>query len=86
MDLLLIVYHVNTKSRKMITIVDPHIKIDDAWDVYKEAKDASFFVVNKDKGDYDGWCWPGSSMWIDTLSDKARQWWGGRFAFHAYIL
>lgn len=46
-------------GRKMITISDPHIKKDDGYQIYSEAKSHGYFVKTKDGADYEGWCWPG---------------------------
>lgn len=43
----------------MVTIVDPHIKRDDSYEVSREAKAQQMFVKNKDGSDFEGWCWPG---------------------------
>jgi len=51
--------NVASKGRKMVTIVDPHLKSDGNYRVFQEAKDKGYYVKNKDGGDYDGWCWPG---------------------------
>ncbi len=48
-------------GRKMITISDPHIKKDDGYHIYAEAKSRGYFVKTKDGADYEGWCWPGST-------------------------
>jgi alpha 1,3-glucosidase len=44
----------------MVTIIDPHIKRDDAYHVKKMASEKQLFVRNKDGQEYDGWCWPGT--------------------------
>ncbi len=46
-------------GRKMVTISDPHIKKDDGYQIYAEAKSRGYFVKTKDGSDYEGWCWPG---------------------------
>ena len=46
-------------GRKMVTIVDPHIRRDDEYYVYKQAVTAGHLVHNKDGAVYEGWCWPG---------------------------
>jgi alpha 1,3-glucosidase len=51
--------NVSKKGRKMITIIDPHIKRDDGWELHKEAQSKALYVKNKDGNEYDGWCWPG---------------------------
>lgn len=51
--------NVAAKGRKIVTIVDPHLKKDDNYPVYYDAKSKDILVKNKDGGEYDGWCWPG---------------------------
>jgi len=48
-------------GRKMVTIVDPHIRRDDEYYVYKEAVAGGHLVLNKNGAVYEGWCWPGTS-------------------------
>ena len=55
------------KGRKMVTIVDPHMKRDGNYYVHKECEDNGYYIKNKDGGDYDGWCWPGTNHQLHTL-------------------
>jgi len=71
-------------GRKMVTIVDPHIKKDSNYHVYKEAHDKGLFIKNKDDEEFDGWCWPGASAYLDFTSEEVRDWWAGRFAYDVY--
>lgn len=73
------VANLSSKGRKLVTIVDPHIKRDDNYHIYKEAKEKNVFIKNKDGAEYDGWCWPGSSSWPDFLEPAVRQWWASKF-------
>ena len=60
--------NVSAKGRKMVTIIDPHVKRDDSYSVYNDAKaHDGYFVKNKDGSTYDGWCWPGMSFTPLTL-------------------
>ena len=43
----------------MVTAVDPHLKRDEEYRVYKEARDLGLFVTDRDGKEYEGWCWPG---------------------------
>jgi len=53
--------NISAKGRKMVTIIDPHIKRDDSYSVYRDANaHDGYFVKNKDGNTYDGWCWPGT--------------------------
>jgi len=72
------------KGRKMVTIVDPHIKVDNNYYVYKEAKDQDFFVHNNNDKPFDGWCWPGSSSWIDYLNPEALKWHASLYNMEKY--
>jgi len=67
------------KGRKMVTIVDPHVKRDNNFPMHKEATALGYYVKNKDGGDFDGWCWPGSSSYLDVTDPKIRDWWAGKF-------
>ncbi|KAF9357917.1 hypothetical protein BGX26_002855 [Mortierella sp. AD094] len=76
----------NAKGRKMVTIIDPHIKKDDNYHVSKEGAELDVYIKNKDGSSaFDGWCWPGSSQWIDFYNPKARDWWASQFSYDRYI-
>lgn len=53
------------KGRRMVTIIDPHIKRESGYFIHSEASDKGYYVKNKDGNDFDGWCWPGSSSYLD---------------------
>lgn len=74
------------KGRKMVTIVDPHIKLDDNFHVYREAKfnDNGLFVKDKEGKDYEGWCWPGTSLWLDYTNQLSRTLWANLFSYDSY--
>ncbi|ORX81234.1 hypothetical protein BCR32DRAFT_220370 [Anaeromyces robustus] len=72
------------KGRKMVTIIDPHIKVDNNYYVYKEAKDQDLFVHNNQDKPFDGWCWPGSSSWVDFLKPEASKWLISQYDFEKY--
>ncbi|CAL1285603.1 unnamed protein product [Larinioides sclopetarius] len=76
--------NLTAKGRKMVTLVDPHIKRDSGYYIHKEATDKGFYVKNRDNNDYDGWCWPGSSGYLDFLSQEVRDWWASKFALDQY--
>ncbi|KAJ1884661.1 glucosidase II, partial [Kickxella alabastrina] len=51
-------------GHKLVNVVDPHIKRDSEYRVWKEANDGGYFVKNKEGTEnYQGWCWPGDSNW-----------------------
>ncbi|KAK6182964.1 hypothetical protein SNE40_010527 [Patella caerulea] len=76
--------NLSVKGRKLVTIVDPHLKREDGYSVYTDARDKGYLVKNKDGNDYDGWCWPGSSSWPDFTNAEVREWWTGKFSLSEY--
>jgi len=139
----------SAKNRKLVNVVDPHIKKDDKFHVYTEVRDKGLFVKKKDwrmmddptdskpedwvevekipdptatppevwneeedgkwtppiidnpeyKGswkarqitdpnspisDFEGWCWPGTSLYPDFTDPKMRDYWGSQFALDKY--
>jgi alpha 1,3-glucosidase len=74
-----------SRGRKMVVIVDPHIKRDTEWKFFNEATEKKLFVKDKDGNDFDGWCWPGSSSYLDQTSPAVRSWWADQFALDKYV-
>lgn len=61
-------------DRKLVVIIDPHIKKEDGYTVVQELQDKGLAVANKDASIYEGWCWPGAAYWVDCFHPKARDW------------
>eukprot|EP01018_Ginkgo_biloba_P019091 Gb_13061 [translate_table: standard] len=72
------------KGRHMVTIVDPHIKRDDGFPLHKEATRKGYYVKDVHGKDYDGWCWPGASSYLDMLNSEIRSWWADKFSLSSY--
>eukprot|EP01095_Lingulamoeba_sp_RSL-Kostka_P001495 TRINITY_DN12075_c0_g1_i1.p1 TRINITY_DN12075_c0_g1~~TRINITY_DN12075_c0_g1_i1.p1 ORF type:complete len:916 (+),score=328.64 TRINITY_DN12075_c0_g1_i1:28-2775(+) len=78
--------NIASKGRKMVTIVDPHIKRDSGYYIHKNAEENELYVKKENgKDDYDGWCWPGSSMYLDFSAEHVRDWWSEQFDYSNYI-
>merc|ERR1719499_621560 len=71
-------------GRKMVTIIDPHIKKDNGYHVYKQAHDRGLFVRKQDGSEYSGWCWPGTSAYLDFCKPEVREYWASLFEFDTY--
>lgn len=41
-------------------------------------------MKNKGGSDFDGWCWPGSSSYLDFTHPGVRDWWAAQFAVDKY--
>lgn len=73
------------KGRKMVTIVDPHIKRDSSYRIHKEASEKGHYVKDATGKDFDGWCWPGSSSYLDMVNPEIRSWWAEKFSYQEYV-
>ncbi len=72
--------NLTAKGRRLIAIIDPHLKRDSSYSVYEEARSNGYLTKDaKEDKDFEGWCWPGSSSWADFLNPTVRDWWGDKF-------
>ena len=76
--------HLNKRERKLVAIIDPHIKNTDKYPVVEELKSKGLAVKNKDGNDYEGWCWPGSSYWVDCFNPASIAWWKTLFKYDSF--
>lgn len=33
---------------------------------------------------FEGWCWPGNSVWVDFLNENAQEFWGNLFDYKVF--
>lgn len=71
-------------GRKMVTIIDPHIKRDSEYSIHNTASSLDYYVKNSHGSDYEGHCWPGSSSYLDFLNPKVRYWWASLYDYDSY--
>uniref|UniRef100_A0A5S6QTV9 Glucosidase II subunit alpha n=1 Tax=Trichuris muris TaxID=70415 RepID=A0A5S6QTV9_TRIMR len=71
--------NLSAKGRKMVVVIDPHVKKDESWELYKEARDKDFYVKDKDGNVYEGWCWPGNSVYPDFANPAVREWYAHKY-------
>ncbi|GAB7351072.1 hypothetical protein MBLNU459_g1548t2 [Dothideomycetes sp. NU459] len=71
-------------ERKLVAIIDPHIKNEGGYPIVDELKSKDLATHNKDGDIYEGWCWPGSSYWVDCFSPAARKWWASLFQYSKF--
>ncbi len=60
---------------KVVTIVDPGIKVDPDYYVYKEGMAKDYFSKLPDGKVYQGAVWPGKAVYPDFSRSKVRTWW-----------
>jgi len=71
-------------GRKLVTIVDPHIKKDSGYWVHNDLTSKGLYTKNKDGSDYEGWCWPGASYYPDFLKKEARDYFADQYKLENY--
>lgn len=64
---------------KTVVIIDPGIKVDDNYWVFKEGKDNKYFCRRSDDYFMEGHVWPGRCQFPDFTNPEVRKWWGGLF-------
>ena len=64
---------------KITVIVDPGIKIDPDYYVYKEALEKGYFCKRSDGDLMHGKVWPGDCNFPDFTDPEVRGWWAGLF-------
>jgi alpha-glucosidase len=67
------------KGFKTVVIIDPGIKIDLEYSVFKEALDKDYFCKRADGPYMKGKVWPGECYFPDYTKPEVRAWWSGLF-------
>ena len=60
---------------RVITIVDPAVKADEAYAVYREGERRRLFCRHPDGRTYLGRVWPGEAAFPDFSREETRHWW-----------
>jgi alpha-glucosidase len=64
---------------KTVAIIDPGIKIDKEYSVFREALENDYFCKRADGPYMKGKVWPGECYFPDFTNPKVRDWWAGLF-------
>lgn len=64
---------------RTVVIIDPGIKVDNNYWVFREGKENNFFCRRGDDYFMEGYVWPGRCQFPDFTNEKVREWWGGLF-------
>jgi len=64
---------------KTVVMIDPGIKVDDNYWVFKEGKENNFFCRRSDDYFMEGHVWPGRCQFPDFTNPAVREWWGGLY-------
>ena len=64
---------------KTVVIIDPGIRVDDNYAVFKEGKEKKYFCRRCDDYFMEGHVWPGRCQFPDFTNPEVREWWGSLF-------
>lgn len=60
---------------KLVTIIDPGVKVDKGYSIYDEGLKNGYFATDKNGITYTNWVWPGHSVFPDFMNSEVRNWW-----------
>ena len=61
---------------RVVTITDPGVKVDEAYEVYTSGRERGFFCLAPDGEEYRNVVWPGLCAFPDFTNPAVREWWG----------
>ncbi|GHE23259.1 glycoside hydrolase family 31 protein [Sphingobacterium griseoflavum] len=61
---------------KTVVMIDPGIKVDEDYWVFKEGKENRYFCRRGDDYFMEGYVWPGRCQFPDYTNPDVREWWG----------
>jgi alpha-glucosidase len=79
-DLAKLAGELDQRGIKLVTIIDPGVKIDTRYDVYKSGVSEKVFCSTPDDRIARGVVWPGWAAFPDYTNPRVRRWWGRWYA------
>lgn len=67
------IHKLSAKGRKLVIIIDPHIKRDPSYFIHNEATKLGYYIKTRDGKDYEGWCWPGATSYLDFFDPMVQE-------------
>ncbi|WP_294372207.1 glycoside hydrolase family 31 protein [uncultured Clostridium sp.] len=65
----------NEMGFKVVTIIDPGVKVDKKYNIFKEGLENNYFATDKNGIVYVNEVWPGDAAYPDFLNSDVRKWW-----------
>lgn len=66
----------NQENFRVVTIIDPGVKVDQNYPVYQEGMQRAYFVRDEHGKVCTGYVWPDESVFPDFSRAEVRDWWG----------
>lgn len=70
-----LISYLKEKGIRTITIIDPGVKVDEEYEVFKRGKEGNHFTKKLDGEIFIGAVWPGDSAFPDFSNKDCREWW-----------
>ncbi len=70
---------------RVVTIVDPGVKLEPGYPVYDEGRARGYFCKTASGAEYVGQVWPGRTVFPDFSRAAVRSWWGELIGRHAAV-
>jgi alpha-glucosidase len=70
---------VSRSGVRLVTIVDPGVKVDDGYDLYRQGREQRRFCVDDRGRPAEGVVWPGRVVFPDFTDPGTRAWWAGKY-------
>jgi alpha-glucosidase len=64
---------------KVVVIIDPGIKVDPEYDIYRQGMQNNYFCKRQDGALMEGDVWPGKCVFPDYTNPEVRKWWASLF-------
>jgi alpha-glucosidase len=61
---------------RVVTIVDPGVKVDEDYPVYTEGRERDLYCKTKENEEFHNVVWPGICAFPDFTNPETREWWG----------
>ena len=71
-------------GRKLVVIVDPHVKVDKKYHIYKDCQSKDLLVKDSKGKEFRGQCWPKTSAYSDFLNPEARSYYADQYKLENY--
>jgi alpha-glucosidase len=74
-DFVKLAKNLKEKGFKLVTIVDPGVKIENGYEIYEEGIEKDYFCKLPDGSYSTGYVWPGECVFPDFCREEVRNWW-----------
>lgn len=67
-------------GQRVVPIIDPGVKLDPHYALYREGSSRELFCKNSAGGEYVGYVWPGETVFPDFSMQETRDWWADQIS------